>query len=103
MQDDEPNEGFVTFKDFDREMKRILVEKNPAHTPATADILLQAFRCIDTQSLGYIESDVMERLLLTKGEAFRAQELDDFFLIARDPDSGHVFYEDYVSSTTKGR
>lgn len=103
MQDDEPNEGFVTFRDFDREMKRVLMDKNPSYEPASADLLLQAFRCLDSQGLGYVEGDALERLLVTNGEAFRPQELDDFYMIAKDPDTGRVFYEDYVGSTAKGR
>lgn len=101
MQGDEPNEGFVTYNDFHREMLKLLNGKS--YEPATADLLLQAFRMIDTNNSGYIDGDVMERLLLTKGEAFRQQELDDFMAVSRDPETGKIFYEDFVTLATKGR
>jgi Ca2+-binding EF-hand superfamily protein len=73
------------------------------YEPASADELIQAFKAIDINDTGYIDAEVMERLLLTKGEAFRQQELDDFFALAADPETGRIFYEDYVALTTKGR
>lgn len=101
MQDDEPDEGFVTFQNFHREMIKILSER--LYEPVPADVLLQAFRTLDLNNVGYIEGEVMERLLLTKGEAFRQQELDDFFAVASDPETGRIYYEDYVNMATRDR
>ena len=101
MQDDEPNEGFITYKNFHKEMIRLLpLQQFP---PASADLLMQAFRVIDSENLGYIDSEVMEKLLFTRGEAFRQQELEEFYSVSRDAESGRIMYEDYVSIATKGR
>lgn len=101
MQDDEPDEGFITFRNFHREMLKILSER--LYEPVSADVLLQAFRTLDLNNVGYIEGEMMERLLVTKGEAFRQQELDDFFAIACDSESGRIYYEDYVNLATRDR
>ena len=71
--------------------------------PDSGDILLQAFRTIDTNNTGYITADTMEELLTTKGTQFRPKELESFFLVAKDPDTGHIFYEDYIALLTKNQ
>lgn len=101
MQDDEPNEGFITYKNFHKEMIRILSLK--LYPPASADLLMQAFRVIDTANLGFIDSEVIEKLLFTKGEAFRQQELDEFYSVSRNDETDRIMYEDYVSIACKGR
>ena len=97
MQDDEPT-GFVSYARFEKKMLQILASKE--WEPDGGDILLQAFRTIDTQNLGYIQAEVMEELL-TKKAAFRAKEIEAFFLQAKDPETGNVYYEDYISQLTK--
>jgi Ca2+-binding EF-hand superfamily protein len=97
MQDDEPT-GFVSYARFEKKMLQILASKE--WEPDGGDILLQAFRTIDTQNLGYIQAEVMEELL-TKKAAFRAKEVEAFFLQAKDPETGNIYYEDYISQLTK--
>jgi Ca2+-binding EF-hand superfamily protein len=65
--------------------------------PATAERLLDAFKVLDPQGLGYVRTDVMHQLLTTKGIPFRVKEYEDFkkFAVGRDPDK--IYYEDYVA------
>jgi calmodulin len=65
--------------------------------PDSGEVLLQAFRTIDTENTGFISSDLMEELLVTKGAPFRPKELDAFMQVAKDPTTGNIFYEDYVA------
>ena len=65
--------------------------------PATAERLLDAFKILDPQGLGYVRKDVMHQLLTTKGIPLRTSEYDLFkqFAIGKDPDK--IYYEDYVA------
>jgi Ca2+-binding EF-hand superfamily protein len=74
---------------------------NKEYEPDTADVLLQAFRTIDTNNTGYISYEVLEDLLTTRGTAFRPRELESFFAVAKDPETGNVYYEDYVALLMK--
>mmetsp|Transcript_7697 Transcript_7697/g.7906 ORF Transcript_7697/g.7906 Transcript_7697/m.7906 type:complete len:161 (-) Transcript_7697:142-624(-) len=96
--DDEPT-GFVRYSRFSKKMIQYLSSKELE--PDTPDLLLQAFRSIDIENKGFITADVLEDLLTTKGSPFRGNELDAFFLVAKDPDTGHIYYEDYIAKLTK--
>lgn len=98
MQDDEPT-GFISYARFERKMMQILASKE--WDPDSADVLLQAFRTIDSDNTGYIATELMEELLTTRGTAFRPKELESFFMAARDPETGNIYYEDYVALLMK--
>jgi Ca2+-binding EF-hand superfamily protein len=97
--DDDSVSGFVTYKKFEKKMLHILATKE--YEPDTADVLLQAFRTIDTNNTGYIAYEVLEDLLTSRGTGFRPRELESFFAVAKDSESGNVYYEDYVALLTK--
>lgn len=100
MQDDEPT-GFVSHAKFEKKMLHILASKE--WDPDSGDVLLQAFRTIDTENTGYISSELMEELLTTRGTPFRPKELEDFLKMAKDPETGNIYYEDYVAVLMKGQ
>jgi calmodulin len=92
---DEENQGYASYNKFEKEMLRILATKECE--PSGADVLMQAFRTIDTTASGTISADLLEELLVSKGTAFRPKELEAFLAVAKDGDSGNIYYEDYVS------
>lgn len=98
VQDDEPT-GFVSYQKFEKKMLQILATKEC--DPDSGDLLLQAFRTIDTDNTGYISAELLEELLSTRGTAFRPKELEAFMLVAKDPETGNVYYEDYVALLMK--
>ncbi len=98
MQDDEPTK-LVSYKKFERKMLQILASRE--WEPDSEDLILQAFRTIDSANQGFISSDVMEELLVSKGTAFRPEELESFMLAARDNETKNIYYEDYVASLQK--
>lgn len=98
MQDDEPS-GFVHYDKFEKVMLRLLATKELEPDPQ--DILLQAFKTIDSNNTGHIPADVMEELLTGKGTPFRPKELEAFFLVAKDPETGNIYYEDYIAMMEK--
>jgi calmodulin len=98
VQDDEPT-GFVSYQKFEKKMLQLLATKE--FDPDSGDMLLQAFRTIDTENTGFISAELLEELLSTRGTPFRPKELDAFMLVAKDAESGNVFYEDYVALLMK--
>ena len=99
MQNDEPT-GFVSYARFEKKMLEIISTKQ--FEPDSSDILLQAFKTLDTENKGFLSTETVESLLTTKGTGFRPKELEAFLLVARDPDTGNVYYEDYISMLTSG-
>lgn len=99
MQDEEPT-GFVSYKKFEKKMLQILATKEC--DPDSGDMLLQAFRTIDSEGTGFISAELIEELLTTRGGApFRPKELESFLLVAKDPETGNIYYEDYVALLMK--
>jgi Ca2+-binding EF-hand superfamily protein len=98
VQDDEPT-GFVSYQKFEKKMLQILATKEC--DPDSGDMLLQAFRTIDSDNTGYISAELLEELLTTRGTAFRPKEIEAFMLVAKDAETGNVYYEDYVALLMK--
>lgn len=65
------------------------------------DLLLHAFRTIDSDNVGYISAEYLEELLTTRGTPFRPKEIEAFLSVARDPETGNIYYEDYVALLMK--
>jgi|Transcript_30082 Ca2+-binding EF-hand superfamily protein len=100
MQDDEPT-GFISYQKFEKKMLQILATKEC--DPDSGDVLLQAFRTIDHENTGFISAELMEELLTTRGTPFRPKELEAFLMIAKDPETGNIYYEDYVALLMKNQ
>ncbi|RHY34204.1 hypothetical protein DYB32_001084 [Aphanomyces invadans] len=113
MQEDEPS-TFVTYERFEKKMLEVLYSHE--YEPDTDETLLAAFRVraccstaavasllfqvLDPEKKGYIDADVMKDLLITKGTPFREKELEGFMHVAKDGETGRVYYEDYISLLT---
>lgn len=94
MQDDEPT-GFVSYVKFEKKMLQILASRECE--PDSSDLLLQAFRTIDADGNGYINAELLEDLLTTRGTGFRPKEMEAFLAFTKDAESGNVFYEDFCA------
>jgi calmodulin len=94
LEDDEPSD-YIKYDKFEPYMLQVLMSNE--FEPATAERLLDAFKILDPQGLGYVRKDVMHQLLTTKGIPLRPTEYDFFkqFAIGKDPEK--IFYEDYVA------
>eukprot|EP00753_Platysulcus_tardus_P006043 PLAT13931.1.p1 GENE.PLAT13931.1~~PLAT13931.1.p1 ORF type:complete len:191 (+),score=57.33 PLAT13931.1:64-573(+) len=85
----------IKWERFEKKMKEVLASREFAPDPA--DRLMKAFRVLDVDRKGYLESEVLYQYLTTKGAPFREKEIDSFMSVAKDVDTGAVYYEDYVS------
>jgi len=97
IQEDEPT-AFVTYEKLEKKLLEVL--ETGEYAPDSADVLLQAFRVLDPERKGYIEASRMEELLTTRGTPFREKELESFMSVAKDLETGNIYYEDYVAMLT---
>ena len=94
MMEDEPT-AFVTYEKFEKKMLEVMAQS--LYEADTDDIMLAAFKAIDTDGKGYIDADRMRELLSTYGTAFRPKEIDGFMSRAKDMETGRIYYEDYIA------
>ena len=92
---DEPV-GFVAFEKFETTMLTLLVSDDK-YEPDDDDALRQAFLALDKERNGYINAETMNHLLTTKGTPFRQKEIEAFMQGAKDPDTGRIYYDDYIA------
>ncbi len=85
----------MTYDKFEPVMLEIL--KNGLYAPDTDDVLMQAFRVLDPEGKGYIETERMEHLLSSVGFPFRPEEIEAFKEAALDHETGCIYYEDYIA------
>lgn len=93
IEDETP--GLIPFRKFKKKMLQILADKK--WQPDSRDIILQAFRVLDSQNKGVISAEYMESLLTAQGSPFTTQEMQTFLAAAKDENTDNIFYEDYVS------
>jgi len=94
IQDDEETQ-YVKYDRFEPFMLRVIVERN--FEPDTEETILQAFRVLDPDNKGYIDEDTLVEMLTENEWTFRDKEIEDFLRVAKDPDTGFVHFEDYVT------
>ena len=98
MQEDEPV-GFVTFERFEKKMLEILLPIND-YEPNDQTDMKQAFLALDKERNGYITAETMTMLLTTKGAPFRPKEVEAFMKVAKDQETGRIYYDDYIALLT---
>eukprot|EP00933_Yihiella_yeosuensis_P078330 TRINITY_DN8966_c1_g1_i1.p1 TRINITY_DN8966_c1_g1~~TRINITY_DN8966_c1_g1_i1.p1 ORF type:complete len:192 (-),score=50.68 TRINITY_DN8966_c1_g1_i1:126-701(-) len=102
LDDDPGRDGLVSFEAFEKMMLRFLSEH--VYDPDDSETLLAAFRVLDPEGRGYIDSNMMHEMLSTNAakaaDGFRERETSDFLEYAKDKESSEssrIYYEDYVA------
>jgi len=94
IQDDEETQ-YVKYERFEPFMVRVLVERS--YEPDSEEVILQAFKVLDPDNKGYVDDETITELLTENEWAFREKEIEDFMRVAKDPDTGYIHFEDYVT------
>eukprot|EP01138_Halocafeteria_seosinensis_P012496 gb/GECG01012768.1/.p1 GENE.gb/GECG01012768.1/~~gb/GECG01012768.1/.p1 ORF type:complete len:172 (+),score=34.20 gb/GECG01012768.1/:1-516(+) len=95
MQGDEPSD-VVHYANFEGEILNYL--DNNEFAPDGEERLLQAFRVFDPDDTGTVDADKMVELLQSNDqEPFLDKELESFLSVAKDPQTGKIYYEDYIN------
>mmetsp|Transcript_161417 Transcript_161417/g.286296 ORF Transcript_161417/g.286296 Transcript_161417/m.286296 type:complete len:189 (-) Transcript_161417:61-627(-) len=105
LDDDPSRDGLVSYDAFEKMILRCLSDH--LYDPDDSETLLAAFRVLDPEGRGYIDSNLMHEHLSTRGgkaaDGFREREMSDFLEYAKDKesaDSSRIYYEDYVAKLT---
>lgn len=99
IQEDEPP-NVVTYEKFEKYMLDVIA--NNEFEPEDSEMLLQSFRILDKQGAGYLEGDAIKDYLMNQGIHFRDAEWNDFQSYALEPETGRLYYEDYVYKVVRG-
>jgi Ca2+-binding EF-hand superfamily protein len=106
LTDEGGSDGQISFEAFEKMMLRNMSEH--VYDPDDGETLLAAFRVLDPEGRGYIDSSFMHENLSTRGgkavDGFREREMSDFLECAKDKESAdpnRIYYEDYVAKLTE--
>mmetsp|Transcript_34715 Transcript_34715/g.61070 ORF Transcript_34715/g.61070 Transcript_34715/m.61070 type:complete len:183 (-) Transcript_34715:870-1418(-) len=99
IQEDEPP-NVVYYEKFEKYMLDVIA--NNEFEPEDSEVLLQSFRVLDKQGIGYLEGDVIKEYLMNQGIHFRPAEWEEFQSYALEPGTGRLYYEDYVYKLVRG-
>ncbi|VVC92971.1 unnamed protein product [Leptidea sinapis] len=87
--------GNVPLQNFLPYMCKVMTEHRLC--PATAEVLLAAFRYFDKEGRGYITKERFATLMLEEGEPFTEEEFDEMMQTALDPVTDTITYEYYIN------
>ncbi|XP_063543416.1 dynein regulatory complex protein 8-like [Cydia strobilella] len=87
--------GNVPLSNFLPYMCKVLMEHR--FYPASAEMLLAAFRYFDEEGRGYLTKERFTKLMLEEGECFTQEEFDEMMQIALDPVTDTITYEYYIN------
>ena len=87
--------AFVKYETFEPKMLELLA--GGEFEPDSDETLLQCFRAFDEEGRGYVEATKLREALITKGTPFREKEIEAFMEVAKDDETGRIYYEDYVA------
>ena len=72
-----------------------------AESRALSSLAAGPHQAIDKQRKGWIDEATMTKFLTTKGTPFRSKEVEGFMSVAKDPDTGRIYYDDYIAAMMK--
>ncbi|XP_048000065.1 dynein regulatory complex protein 8 isoform X1 [Leguminivora glycinivorella] len=87
--------GNVPLSNFLPYMCKVLMEHR--FYPASAEMLLAAFRYFDEEGRGYLTKERFTKLMLEEGECFTQEEFEEMMQIALDPVTDTITYEYYIN------
>merc|ERR1711988_512030 len=93
MEEDEPT-GFVKYEKFEPVVVKA-IDDNEIPTDSEEDII-RAFRALDTDSKGYLNSEELRDMLTKNEEHFSADEIGEMLAFAVDPETGNCNYTEYA-------
>jgi len=94
LNDGDEEKVLVDLEKFEKVMIDV-IEKD-LYPPEIEDVLLAAFRKIDKEKNGYIDPEYFKELMTQMGEPMKRREVDEFLQECTDPETGKIFYEDYI-------
>jgi len=98
---DDEHSSVVTYEGFEKMMLRCLMDHE--YDPDDAETLLGAFRVLDPDKKGWIDTEVMRKYLTDGMNGFKEKDMSEFLEFSKDKETGEssrIYYEDYVAKLT---
>lgn len=106
---DDEEKDFVTYDRFEMFMLKVIIQR--LFEPDSTETVLQAFKvkhivkmvetisetCVkvlDAEDKGFLSENQLIAAMISNDYGFRDKEIEDFLRVAKDPDTGHIFYQD---------
>jgi calmodulin len=86
----------VKYEKFEPYMLNVII--NNEYEPDDTERLLAAFRLLDENKRGFIDTETMKVIMTEKGIKFYEPEWESFKKYAEDPETNTINYEDYVAN-----
>ncbi|KAJ3328160.1 MAPK protein hog1 [Blyttiomyces sp. JEL0837] len=93
MEEEEPT-GYVQFDKFLKVVQQILATNPSRHDE---EQIFRAFQALDAEKKGYLLPEELQKFLMTEGEPFSQEEIDEMLNACTDPTENKIYYEDYVT------
>lgn len=61
------------------------------------ETIVQAFQLLDRDNKGYIEAEYLKQVMTEQGEKFNNEEILEMINAACDPETGHIYYDDFAA------
>ncbi|CAH8504013.1 unnamed protein product [Schistosoma guineensis] len=93
LENDPPN-GYINYDKFLPVMMQAMEQKR--FEPAPEEDLLKAFLILDSEKKGFLSADALESYMLSSGEPFTKEEIEEMLAAATDLSKGKIMYRDFV-------
>ncbi|KAI8616628.1 hypothetical protein BC830DRAFT_1217803 [Chytriomyces sp. MP71] len=95
MEEEEPT-GYIKYEKFfkvcaDKIFSTSAVIRNDEEE------IYRAFQALDTEKKGWLDPEDLKRYMVTDGEPFSSEEIDEMLAACTDPTDNRVYYEDFVA------
>ncbi|KAI8833611.1 Dynein regulatory complex protein 8 [Chytriomyces hyalinus] len=95
MEEEEPT-GYIHYNKFFRVCASMIFSTSAAIRNDEEEIY-RAFQALDSERKGFLEPEVLRRYMLTEGEPFSGEEMEEMLAACTDPTDNRVYYEDFVT------
>eukprot|EP00241_Pyramimonas_parkeae_P007903 CAMPEP_0114248258 /NCGR_PEP_ID=MMETSP0058-20121206/13476_1 /TAXON_ID=36894 /ORGANISM="Pyramimonas parkeae, CCMP726" /LENGTH=169 /DNA_ID=CAMNT_0001361651 /DNA_START=168 /DNA_END=677 /DNA_ORIENTATION=- len=93
---EENTTGCVEYERFEKLIMRVFTDEAANYKRDNEEKILRAFRAFDPENKGYIDGEFLKNTLMTRGDAFRPEEVTELLGVSCDEQTGHIYYEDYA-------
>ncbi|CAH8839655.1 unnamed protein product [Trichobilharzia szidati] len=93
LENDPPN-GYINYERFLPVMLQAMEQKR--FEPVSEEELLKAFSVLDTEKKGFLTAQDLETYMVSSGEPFTKEEMEEMLAAATDLSKGKIMYREFV-------
>ncbi|CAH8483314.1 unnamed protein product [Schistosoma turkestanicum] len=93
LENDPPN-GYINYETFLPVMMQAMRQKR--FEPVSEEELLKAFLVLDPEKKGFLSAEALESYMVSSGEPFTKEEMEEMLAAATDFSKGKIMYRGFV-------